>query len=366
MTSLLRSKRSLERDDLHSLVAESMEDLKTHYPRPLRLSEHPKLASLMETQREVFIDKIDTLFDAGFVDDFTRDDIAQVLVLRAVFDAKSLNDVPAKDTWYLFLPPKSTTLPHMCQIDRCDKTNFPQMSICLFHYEVRVAIERLLMDFEIATAEDTAKGRKMRSYPVDRLKSYEFATQSNDWVEYFRQYPYIFSCHRHDSFLGSLVDEADDAAFLGDYHEKPPEFHIPTLEAFRRDPLPTIQRFHRLECTICPILRPFRFRDYDVSKPLQNNHSEQERFCEKHYRQLRLQSSFPSADDTCNHRQKGTCHCLIESGQHDRCCHPCFVRQLYAEETGEPFPNFIGSDDILDLVLTYVRPNVWFGIVLNW
>ncbi len=83
--------------------------LKSHYPHPLRLSEHPNLSSLLTPNeslavREVFIDKIETLFDSGFLDDFMDTHVCQVLVLRALHRSSSLDDINPQDTWLLFLP----------------------------------------------------------------------------------------------------------------------------------------------------------------------------------------------------------------------------------------------------------------------
>lgn len=317
---------------------DSLEYLQAQYPRPSRLSEHPKLASLLQTTiipvHEIFIHKIDTLFDSDFVNNFLFDNTAQVLVLRGLCNAKSLNNVDAKDTWLLYLPAKKTVHAHQCQVLRCDVTSFPRLPVCLFHHEVQMAIEQA----------------------IRRHDGYYYW----DPTPPSRRYPDVVS---FDSFLSSMPYVVQDGE-----KENPKPSGMETgfsLSRFHQNPVPYLHLVHGALCSFCPNLPLFRLQDYKLEEQLQNFYSF-DRFCAQHTLQIRSRGLKAALIEQCHHRATPKCCYFMQSRYpHSRCCHSCFIRKIYQTQANEPFPVFIGLEDVENVVLSYLEPMTYQALILG-
>ncbi len=211
--------------------------------------------------------------------------------------------------------------------------SFPRLEVCLFHHEIQILVERSMERYEA----------DMEAY---RLSTEAWSGHPTPKID-LQKYPF-----HGENLVGQIVHSIGLQL----------DFTLPCLDEFRKNPALYLNRLQPDWCWAgCGKLRVYKFPDYDVSKLPQT-----EWFCAKHNLQGRDSRMWQAIDTKCSHRSRGMCHCLIESAQHWGCCHPCFVKGLYLSHMGEPFPNFFGSDDVLNVMLKYVRPEVWFGLLMSW
>lgn len=353
----LSHKRPRETNDEHdspdpkvsageSIVNEAIQLLHHSFPRALRLSEHPKLSALLETtimpRNEIFIPIIETLFDSGFINQWLLEHQAQILIFR------TFKTTP-EDTWLLMAPAKSTYTSRKCAMPTCDRPIFPHVSFCLFHHEVHLAIEALIQQV----------GEKIPKVMARRKPRYYAGVTEETILDTFWSVPCIF-----DLIPGSFLNTMR----AKDHQGVSVSFPVPrTLDEYRRDPARIVAQFDSRSCRICPNPLSLRFPDYDLTNGyVKEAAAEWDGFCDKHQRELAGPNQLPHVECSHKDRGRGRCHCLFECRQHEECCHPCFVRELYAKHAGEPFPQVVGPSDIQQLVFSYMKPKVYFGCILEW
>lgn len=321
-------------------VSDALDLLRSSFPVPLQLSEHPKLSALLKLSPKIVrVKNIEILFDSGFMNSLALEQESQICVFHLTYGLKEPDDFVPFDSsiWLLLAPPASIPTATPCPVSGCDVQPFPSLAHCLFHHHTKLAIENLLLHF-LPLVE---------SFPAIRAAS---------------QFPDFLDLPKPRTFLDGLVLRTKQ--YLEKSGKALSNHPLPSLTEYRRNPNPTIALFHQEPCRVCPKLRCLALDDH--------NHEKEvfaatffHQFCAEHQAELRRPLLDHSAMN-CEHRERGNCDCLVEMQQHYFCCHPCFVRALYETRAGEPFPDCVGPPDIQAIIFSYMKPKIQCFCLLSW
>lgn len=335
-------------------VTDALHLLRSSFPVPLRLSQHPELYALfgqtLVTLQIIKVLHIEMLFNSGFMTKFLFKQAPQVCVFHETYRMTSVDVEPMSDSdvWFLLAPASSTSSSTRCPVTNCDVLPFPSLEYCLFHHHTKLAIDELLVE-AFPQIENYGKLLKLLHGATDDDEEYQF--------------PHIWSYSVISQFFPSRR-VLYDLARLSE-NQDALETTLPLISEFRSNPTPTIEIFHQSRCLACPKLRCFGIIEHDLRQELYSP-TYWDRFCAEHRIEVRTPLISESLIKECEHRDKGKCQCLIDTGQHNFCCHPCFVRMLYETRAKEPFPDCVGPPDIQAIIFSYMQPEIRSFCVLSW